>query len=54
MLKVKNNANQKIGLLKDVINEKSIVNGIVGLLATGGSINLTLHIIAIAKAQESK
>ena len=47
---IKNNANQKKGLLKDVINEKSIVNGIVGLLATGGSTNLTLHIIAIAKA----
>ena len=47
---VKNNANQKTGLLKDVINEKSIINGIVGLLATGGSTNLTLHIIAIAKA----
>ena len=47
---VKNNATSKAGLLKDVINEKSIVNGIVGLLATGGSTNLTLHIIAIAAA----
>ena len=47
---VKNNATSKTGLLKDVINEKSIVNGIVGLLATGGSTNLTLHIIAIAAA----
>lgn len=47
---VKNNAISKTGLLKDVINEKSIVNGIVGLLATGGSTNLTLHIIAIAAA----
>jgi phosphogluconate dehydratase len=47
---VKNNATNKSGLLKDVINEKSVVNGIVGLLATGGSTNLTLHIIAIAAA----
>jgi len=36
--------------LCDVIDERSIVNGIVGLLATGGSTNHTLHIIAIAKA----
>jgi phosphogluconate dehydratase len=34
----------------DVIDERSIVNGIAGLLATGGSTNHTLHIIAIAKA----
>jgi phosphogluconate dehydratase len=33
-----------------VISEKSIVNGIVGLLATGGSTNHTLHLVAIAKA----
>ncbi|MDP5008073.1 MAG: dihydroxy-acid dehydratase, partial [Glaciimonas sp.] len=33
-----------------VISEKSIVNAIVTLLATGGSTNHTLHIIAIAKA----
>jgi len=36
--------------LGQILNEKVIVNGIVGLLATGGSTNLTLHIIAIAKA----
>lgn len=36
--------------LGKLLNEKTIVNGIVGLLATGGSTNLTLHIIAIAKA----
>lgn len=34
----------------DVIDEKAIVNGIVGLLATGGSTNHTLHINAIARA----
>ena len=31
-------------------NEKSIVNGIIGLLATGGSTNHTLHILAMANA----
>ena len=36
--------------LCDVISEKTIVNGIVGLLATGGSTNLTIHMIAIARA----
>lgn len=33
-----------------LINEKSIVNAIVTLLATGGSTNHTLHLVAIAKA----
>ncbi len=33
-----------------VINEQAIVNGIVGLLATGGSTNHTLHLVAIARA----
>lgn len=32
------------------IDEKAIVNAIIGLLATGGSTNLTIHLIAIAKA----
>ena len=36
--------------IADVVDEKSIVNGIVGLLATGGSTNHTLHINAIARA----
>ncbi len=47
---VKENANSHVGLLKDIVSEKTIVNGLVGLLATGGSTNLTLHIIAIAAA----
>ncbi len=34
----------------EVVCEKSIVNAIVGLMATGGSTNLTLHIPAIARA----
>ena len=33
-----------------IIDEKAIVNGIVGLAATGGSTNLTLHLVAIAAA----
>ncbi len=33
-----------------IVDEKAIVNGIVGLLATGGSTNHTIHIIAIAQA----
>ncbi|MDQ5887333.1 MAG: phosphogluconate dehydratase, partial [Pseudomonadota bacterium] len=33
-----------------MIDEKAIVNAIVGLLATGGSTNHTLHLVAIARA----
>ncbi|MEM8005695.1 dihydroxy-acid dehydratase, partial [Morganella morganii subsp. sibonii] len=33
-----------------LVDEKVIVNGIVGLLATGGSTNLTMHLIAMAAA----
>lgn len=33
-----------------VVDEKSLVNGVVGLLATGGSTNHTLHLVAMAKA----
>jgi phosphogluconate dehydratase len=36
--------------LGHIISEKAIVNSIVGLLATGGSTNHTLHLVAIAKA----
>ncbi|MGH8318552.1 MAG: phosphogluconate dehydratase [Steroidobacteraceae bacterium] len=36
--------------LSEVLDERSIVNAIVGLLATGGSTNHTLHLIAIARA----
>ncbi len=34
----------------EILNEKAFVNGIVGLMATGGSTNLLLHIPAMAKA----
>ncbi len=33
-----------------IIDERAIVNGLAGLMATGGSTNHTLHIIAIARA----
>ncbi len=33
-----------------VIDERAIVNGIVGLLATGGSTNHTIHLVAMARA----
>ncbi len=33
-----------------VVDEKSIVNAVIALLATGGSTNHTLHLVAIAKA----
>jgi phosphogluconate dehydratase len=33
-----------------VVNEEAIVNAIVGLLATGGSTNHTLHLVAMARA----
>ena len=36
--------------IADVINEKSIVNAVVGLMTTGGSTNHTIHIPAMAKA----
>jgi phosphogluconate dehydratase len=33
-----------------VIDERAVVNGVVGLLATGGSTNHTIHLIAMAAA----
>lgn len=33
-----------------VVSERAVVNGIVGLLATGGSTNQTMHIVAVARA----
>src|SRR6185436_2174051 len=34
----------------DVLDERAFVNGIVGLNATGGSTNLLIHLIAMARA----
>ncbi len=36
--------------LAEVLDEKAIINGIAGLLATGGSTNHTIHLVAIAAA----
>jgi phosphogluconate dehydratase len=36
--------------LCDSVDERAIVNAIVGLLATGGSTNHTIHLVAIARA----
>ena len=36
--------------MADIVTEKTIVNGIIGLLATGGSTNHTLHLVAMARA----
>ena len=34
----------------EIVDEKAVVNSIVGLLATGGSTNHTIHLVAIARA----
>ncbi|EFC82224.1 phosphogluconate dehydratase [Parafrankia sp. EUN1f] len=34
----------------EIIDERAIVNGVVGLLASGGSTNHTMHLVAIAAA----
>ena len=36
--------------MADIVSERSVVNGIVGLLATGGSTNHTIHLVAMARA----
>ena len=35
---------------RPVIDERAIVNGVIGLHATGGSTNLTIHLVAMAAA----
>ncbi|MGY0398986.1 MAG: phosphogluconate dehydratase [Ostreibacterium sp.] len=41
-----NNTFKSVG---EIIDEKAIINGVIGLLTTGGSTNHTLHLIAIAR-----
>lgn len=36
--------------LAEVVDEKSVVNGLVALLASGGSTNHTIHLVAVARA----
>jgi phosphogluconate dehydratase len=38
------------GAVGHIVDEKAVVNGLVGLLATGGSTNHTIHLIAMAAA----
>lgn len=47
--KIARNGRQPLPLA-DVVDEKSFVNGIVALLASGGSTNLCIHLVAIARA----
>ncbi|RZM80071.1 phosphogluconate dehydratase [Pseudoalteromonas rubra] len=39
-----------VNSLADVVSEKTVINGLVGLLATGGSTNHAIHLVAMAKA----
>src|SRR5918998_1786262 len=34
----------------EIVDERAVVNGVVGLHATGGSTNHTLHLVAMARA----
>jgi phosphogluconate dehydratase len=43
-------AREGSGALADIVDVRAIVNGVVGLMATGGSTNHTLHLPAIARA----
>ena len=43
-------ARERTTPLGEMVDERTIVNAIVGLLATGGSTNHTLHLVAIARA----
>ncbi|MDQ2077182.1 phosphogluconate dehydratase [Marinimicrobium sp. ABcell2] len=36
--------------MSEVVDEKAVINGMIGLLATGGSTNHAIHIMAIARA----
>ncbi len=44
------NAGKEFRPVGEIVDEKAIVNAIVGLLATGGSTNHTIHLIAVAQA----
>jgi phosphogluconate dehydratase len=41
---------QKYTPVCEILTEKAFVNGMVGLMATGGSTNLLIHLIAMARA----
>ncbi|MBM0637764.1 phosphogluconate dehydratase [Campylobacter sp. VicNov18] len=42
--------NSQIKSIGELLSEKNIINAIIGLMATGGSTNHTIHLIAIARA----
>lgn len=43
-------SSKRFAPLSKVVGEESVVNALVGLLATGGSTNHTLHLVAMAEA----
>lgn len=50
IIQTSNPASHSFKPIGRVVDEKSLVNGLVALLASGGSTNHTIHMIAIAKA----
>ena len=42
--------NRSIKPIGEMLSEKSFVNAIIGLMATGGSTNHTMHLVAMARA----
>lgn len=44
------NAREGTGAMADIVDERAVVNGVVALLATGGSTNHTMHLVAMAAA----
>ena len=42
--------NQTIKPIGEMLSEKSFINAIIGLMATGGSTNHTMHLVAMARA----
>lgn len=41
---------EKYPCIAEIIDEKAIINAVVGLMATGGSTNHTMHLIAMARS----
>ncbi|WP_413285041.1 phosphogluconate dehydratase [Vibrio sp. MA40-2] len=50
VVKIANRTSTEFRPISKVMDEKSLVNGLVALLASGGSTNHTIHMVAIAKA----
>jgi len=50
LARISNKNSENFTPLGEIMSEKTFVNGIVGLLATGGSTNHTLHLMAMAQA----